>query len=380
MFIALRDIGFARGRFLLMGFVVALVAYLTTFLSGMSAGLISNNVSGLMVLPVTHFAFQYDDTPTFRGSLVDRAMWEGWAGKPGVRRSEPMGHTSFNGRGQNDEPLEFVLWGVRPGSFLEPPVVQGEGLGRVANGVIISKLAADKGLKIGDRITLDRVLTELTVVGVTADERNYEHSPILYAALPKWQEATYGPPGGAPPGEKLPAAVFDYASAIALELDPGVDIPAIDAELGTTTLTLSGTYGTSPAYQVEVFTVLAIQGFLVVTSAVLLGAFFVIWTIQRTAEIGLVKALGASNAFLLRDALGQALLLMLAGIGTGVGLGYVTGAIFRANARAGFPFHLEAGTVLLSAAFLLVAGLLGGAVSIRLITRVDPIIALGRDR
>ena len=127
MFIAVRDLAFAKGRFLLMGFVIALVAYLMTFLSGLSAGLISNNVSGLMVLPVTHIAFQAADHPTFRGSLVERSMWEGWQGKPGVRKAEPLGHTTFNGRGQHDEPLEFVLWGVRPGSFLEPPARPGRG-------------------------------------------------------------------------------------------------------------------------------------------------------------------------------------------------------------------------------------------------------------
>jgi len=383
VFIALRDLAYAKGRFLLMGFVVALVAYLMTFLSGLSAGLISNNVSGLMALPVTHFAFQYDDMPTFRGSLVDQAMWEGWAARPGVRAAEPMGHTSFNGRGERNEPLEFVLWGVRPGSFLEPPAASGEQLGRLDNGVIISQLLADRGVRIGDKITLDRVLTELEVVGISGDERNYEHAPIVYAPLPKWQEATYGPPGGAPPGEKLPAVVFQYASAVALQLQPGLSpqaIQAVDEELGTTTLTLEGSYQTSPAYQVEVFTVAAIQGFLVATSVVLLGAFFLIWTIQRTAEIGLVKALGASNGYLLKDSLGQALLLLAGAIVVGVGLGVATGAVFKANAGSGFPFQLQAGPALGSALLLLAAGLIGAAVSVRLITRVDPIIALGRDR
>jgi putative ABC transport system permease protein len=174
--------------------------------------------------------------------------------------------------------------------------------------------------------------------------------------------------------------VFDYASAIALDLEPTVAIKAIDEELGTVTLTLEDSYQTSPAYQVEVFTVAAIQAFLIVTSVVLIGAFFLIWTIQRTAEIGLVKAIGASNRYLLKDSLGQALLLMLGGVTVGVVLGVLTGMAFKSMAQAGFPFMLQPGTVALSAALLLVAGLMGAAVSVRLITRVDPIIALGMDR
>lgn len=383
MFIALRDLIHAKGRFALMGLVVALVAYLMTFLSGLSGGLISNNVSGLIAAPVTHFAFQYDDRPTFRSSLVDRPMWEGWQARSGVRHAEPLGHTTFNGRNQRDEPVEFVLWGVRPGSFLDVPVASGSPIGTTGNGVVISRLMADKGVQIGDTITLDRVLTELKVIGITADERNYEHVPIVYAPLPKWQEATFGPPGGAPPGEKLPDVVFDYASAVALDLDPAMtpeQIAAADSELGTTTLDLKASFQTSPAYQVEVFTVVAIQAFLVVTSAVLIGAFFLIWTIQRTAEIGLVKALGASNGYLLRDSLGQALLLLLGGIALGVALAVASGVIFKANAAAGTPFQFDVPTVVMSAALLLVAGLLGGAVSLRRITAVEPLIALGRDR
>src|SRR5690606_34446757 len=132
---------------------------------------------------------------------------------------------------------------------------------------------------------------------------NFEHVGIVYTLLPKWQEATYGPPGGAAPGEKLPDVLFDFASAVALQIEPGTDLAPIDEELGTVTLTLPESYRTSLAYEVEIFTVRAIQAFLVLTAVVLIGAFFTIWTMQRTAEIGLVKAMGASEGYLLKDSL-----------------------------------------------------------------------------
>ena len=61
MFIALRDLRYAWGRFVLMGVVVALVAFLTTLLSGLAAGLIKNNISGLIALDVTHLSFEYNN-------------------------------------------------------------------------------------------------------------------------------------------------------------------------------------------------------------------------------------------------------------------------------------------------------------------------------
>lgn len=379
MFLALRDLAFAKGRFLLMGLVVALVAFLTTFLSGLSEGLVSNNISGLLHLPCGYVALQYDERPTFRGSLIERAQWEDWASRPGVTRAEPMGHTTFTARVQNNVPVELVLWGVRPGSFLMPQVLEGEQIGGTENGVVISRLLASRGVGIGDTLTLDRVLTELKVIGIT-DEQNYEHIPIVYAPLRKWQEATYGPPGGAPPGEKLPDVLYDYASLVAMDLAPGMDYRAIDEEIGTITLTVRESFDTSQAYSVEVNTVTAIQAFMIFTATILVGAFFTIWTIQRTQEIGLVKALGASNAYLLRDSLGQALIVMLVATVIGVALGMGVGLAFRMFVSAEFPFMLKTAPVLGAAVLLLAAGLIGGAISIRLITRVDPIIALGRDR
>jgi putative ABC transport system permease protein len=380
VFIAVRDLAFARGRFLLMGVVITLIAFLTTLLSGLSAGLIKNNISGLMELPYTHIAFEYDDQPTYRATLVERAWWEGWAKKAGVKAMEPLGHTVFNARGASDEPLELVLWGVRPGSFTEPPVTSGEPLGPLDNGVIVSQLLADKGVKIGDTIVLDRVLTELQVIGITT-ERNIGHIPIVFAPLPKWQEATYGPPGGMPPGEKFPDVVYDYVSVIALQLDETLDadaIEAIDEELGTVTLPkVDASYRASTGYIEEVRSVSLIQNALILISAVVVGAFFTIWTIQRTQEIGLVKALGASNAYLLRDSLGQALLLLATGTAIGLGAALWIGQFLM---KTGRPFMYVPGTVAAAVIALLAAGLIGGALSIRLITRVDPIIALGSNR
>lgn len=379
MFIAIRDIRYAKGRFLLMGLVVALVAFLLTLLTGLATGLIRNNISGLMELDVSHIAFEWNDKPNYRNSMIDREMWEGWRGSPGVMASEPLGNTMFNARTEDAEPLDdVVLWGIEPGSFLEPTVTTGEQLGPLESGVIISSKLKEKGVELGDTIVLDRVLTKLKVIGITG-EHYIGHVPIIYTPLSKWQEATYGPPGGPPPGEKLPSILFDYASVIALQLEPGVDaarLADVDVELGTMLIDKTTAYQASSGYVEEVRTVQMIQFFLVVISAVVIGAFFAVWTIQRTKEVGLVKALGASNWYLFRDSLGQVLLLMVAGTLIGVGVGVWAGEGFEAR---GFPYMRVPETITTSAVMLVIAGLIGSALSIRLITKVDPIIALGRE-
>lgn len=380
MFIAIRDLRFAWGRFMLMALVVGLVALLTTLLSGLAAGLIKNNISGLIRLDVSHLAFEYNNKPSYRNSMIDRSMWDAWREADGVLAAEPLGHTMFNARKLNDDPLDdIVIWGVEPGGFLEPEVIAGSGLGDVENGVIISKLLVDRGLALGDEFILDRVRTRLTVVGII-EEYNIGHVPIVFAPLRKWQEATYGPPGGPAPGEKLPDVLFDYASIAGLQLAPNItpaQIEALDIENGTLTVDKTAAFEASSGYREEVLTVQMIQVFLIIISAVVIGAFFTVWTIQRTQEIGLVKALGASSAYLLRDALGQALILMLAGTLMGTLIAVWLGQLFMAS---GNPYELRIDTVISTAATLIVAGLIGSAVSVRLITRVDPMIALGRQK
>lgn len=378
MFIATRDLRFAKGRFLLMGAVVTLVAFLVITLSGLAAGLVKANISGLMALPATHLAFEDTDHPSYRNTMVERYMWEGWAEQPGVNAVEPLGHTVFNGRTIEDKPLEIALWGLIDGSFIAPDVTTGANYGGATeNGVLITRGLADEGVGIGDIIVLDRVLTELEVVGIVDEYRNIGHLPIIYAPLAKWQEATYGPPGGAPPGEMLPDILYDFVSVVALQLEEGVDISALDDENETVTLDRLSFYAASTGYESEVQSVQMIQSLLFVISAVVIGAFFSIWTIQRTKEIGLIKALGASNGYVLRDALGQALLVIV--IGTAVGFALMIW-FYSAVKDTELPFMLEVDTLVTSVVMLLIAGLLGAAMTIRRITGVDPIIALGRDQ
>jgi len=367
MFVAIRDLKFAKGRFLLMGTVVALVAFLVITLSGLSAGLVKANISGLMALPVTHIAFEATDHPGYRNTMIERYMWEGWAEQERVSKSEPLGHTVFNARSEDDVPLEIALWGLVDDSFIAPPLSRGENYGgEVSNGVVISRGLLDKGVDIGDLIILDRVLTELRVVGVTDEYRAIGHVSIVYAPLAKWQEATYGPPGGSPPGEKLPDILFDFVSVIVLQLDEGIDTVAIDDKLETTTLDRLGFYSASVGYDSEVQSVQMIQSLLFVITAVVIGAFFSIWTIQRTKEIGLIKALGASNVYVLKDALGQALLLIV--VGTLVGL---LGTLLFNNMvkDTEMPFMLENTTIMTAIVMLLIAGIAGAAMSIRRISK-----------
>jgi len=360
MFVALRDLRFAKGRFLLMGSVVVLVAVLMVMLSGLSSGLVKDNAGGLDSFGATHFAFASGSDVSLPKSTVSAATWEGLAGVDGVTDAAPVGLTTFTAKTDDGRTFDLNLAGVEPGSFPVPAVTTGADVGSTPNGVVVTQKLLDDGIGIGDTLRLDRTDVDVTVVGA-APEANVGHLPLAYAPLALWRQATFG--------TSTPA---DVATVVALRAPSGTDFTAADDRLGVTTLARAKAYAGSPGFSEETGTVEMIQVFLYVISAVLVGAFFTVWTIQRKGEIGLLKALGASNRYLLRDAMGQASVVLLAATAAGVLVGVGLGAAMPAR----MPFALEPRAVFAAAAAIVVTGLVGGAMSIRRITRVDPLIAL----
>ena len=99
-------------------------------------------------------------------------------------------------------------------------------------------------------------------------------------------------------------------------------------------MTLEESYGASPGYTAETSTLQLIQGFLYAISALVVGAFFTVLTIQRKQEIAVLRAMGASTGYLLRDSLVQSFVLLVvsAGVGVGIGAGRGRGLAVHADA------------------------------------------------
>ena len=376
MFLALRELRFARSRFAMMGGVVALIAVLMVLLSGLSSGLVNDGVSGLKKLPVTAFAFAQGTKldGAFSRSVIDTAQVEAWRSQPGVAAAEPFGNLLVNAHSGSGMPIDLALFGVNPGSFLAPAPATGSALGP-AGGLVVSSTAIDAGLRVGDTVTIDRLGARLTVIGATAEQRTFGHVDVAYIPLATWQLLHAG--ARADDDAVRPEALIE-ATAVAIRAKDGasVDLVAGDAVAGTTSVTLTDSYGASPGYTAETSTLTLIQVFLYAISALVVGAFFTVWTIHRRHELAVLRAMGASRSYLLRDGLAQALIILIAASAVGVLAGLGVGGLVGGGA----PFALEAPSVMLAGALLIVLGLVGAATAIIRIAAVDPLAALGEQR
>jgi len=375
VFLAVRELRFARTRFALMGSVVALIAVLMVLLSGLLVGLVDDGVSGLQKMPVTSFAFEKDvphDT-AFSRSVVSLSAVGEWAKQPGVEDAAPFGNTLANAHSDRGLAVDLALFGVEPGTFVAPTPAEGEPLGGDPQGIVVSQTLIDQGLRLGDTVTIDRIGTELHVVGVLAGQHTYGHVDIAYVPLETWQRIKVG----ARPGEPVPAGARDETTAVALRADGGVDLAAGDEAVGTESMTKKASYGASPGYTAETSTLTLIQVFLYAISALVVGAFFTVWTIQRRQEIAVMRAMGAPAGYLLRDSLAQSLLLLLASTAVGAAVGVGAGALIEGTSM---PFALSAPSIVLAAVLLVLLGLAGAAAAVVRIVRVDPLTALGGNR
>lgn len=376
MFLARRDLVAAKGRFLLMGTVVALIAMLGVLLAGLASGLVAAGTSGLESLGFTDLAFQPGAESTFSRSYLEPATVEDLSRVAGATAT-PLGVSLFNARhiaaaagasGAADDVVDVALFGVDAGGFLAPEVTSGTTLRQDGDdGVVISRQLADDGVAVGDTLTLGLDERELQVVGVT-EGGTYGHVPVAFATLPAWQDVTAG---------ARTADGTGLVSSVALRLADGADPASVERAVpAVEVVTKQESFNGSPGYVAEMSTMMLIRGFLLVISALVVAAFFTVWTVQRRGQIGLLKAMGADNGYVLRDALGQMLVVLVLSTAVGTVLGLGLGLLMPAKA----PFSMESGPILVAGVALVVAGVLGSLAAVRRITSVDPLIALGAQR
>ncbi|MFE9257343.1 ABC transporter permease [Streptomyces sp. NPDC006879] len=358
MFVAWRDLRFAKGRFALMGTVVVLITLLVGLLSGLTAGLARENVSAVTGLPADRLAFAAPpdgQQPSFTQSSVPERAWRAWQARPGVLTAQPVGIRTLNAV-VGERTVAVTAFGVEPRSDLAPGTL-------TPGSVVLSeKAAAELDAQVGGELRIGSLEAR---VGAVAGAASFSHTPVVWVALEDWQELS-GPRSG-------PA----QATVIALRTSADADLTAGDAAAGTRSLTLSQALGAIGSYQAENGSLQLMRGFLFAISALVIGAFFTVWTIQRSGDVAVLKALGASTPYLLRDALGQAVVMLAAGTALGTALAAALGALIGGG---DVPFVLDASTVLVPAAVMILLGALGAALSIRRITAVDPLTALGSAR
>lgn len=375
VFLAIRDIRFAKGRFALMGGVVALITLLLVMLSGLTAGLAdqstsaigklgADNGSGVASRAADSIVFGAPGTnapnASFTESEVTAAQVESWKNRAGVEAAEALGISQARlqavagDTGAGTGTTNVAVFGVAQDGQLAPSAV-------TASTVVIGKTVAKAlALTAGDKASIGG--TELTVSAVVEDQW-YSHTSVIWTALPTWSTVAHL----TDPEQLGTVAVVTYKDGAT------VDEAAANAAAHTVSASRTGSFQALGSYKSENGSLTLMQAFLYGISALVIVAFLTVWTVQRTRDVAVLKAMGASGRYVLRDAITQAAIVLVAGAGIGGGIGIFAG--FSAAKAA--PFLISPATTLLPILGIIALGLAGAALAVRRVTRVDALIALG---
>lgn len=370
MFFALRDLRTARGRFALITGVVLLLSVLVAGLLGLTAGLAHQSVSALRALGSdgSGFVLPADDKGAVdldRAALTDEQVAAVLAQDPSA---VPVGLARITLDDGTATGVSAVAVGLAgPVGSVTPPtggaVLVSTGV-EAEVGVAVEHSDDDevgagvRELGIGGR--------SLTVSG-NAGDLWHSHTPVVVADLDTWRDLV--PRGGAATtmavsADAVSAGWTQDAAGVA---DDGSGLSLVDSD---------GLVGALPSHRAENTSLNTMTYMLLAVTALVVGAFFAVWGMQRRRDVAVLKALGASTAAVVRDSVGQAAVVLAVGIGGGVGIAAIVGVAVG----GAVPFVVSAGTTLVPAVLLAVLGLAGAAVSLRPVVAADPSSALGAAR
>lgn len=351
MFLALRELRFAKGRFALIATVVALITVLVVLLSGLTAGLAQGSTSAITSLSTDGVAFSRPtpgETVSYEQSDLSPDTAAKASRQPGVTAASLLRLTTSR-VAIGDDPHMATLFSIDPGAYGAPAALHAGSV------VVSSQLASSARLGVGDPVTVaGRSLSVAAVCG----QCSFNHLPVVWVAAADLPQQ---------PGT---------SSVMLLKTDHRFEHAAFDRALGVQTTSKDASLSAIGSYTAEHGSLTMIQGMLIAISALVIGAFFTVWTMARTADLAVLKAIGARTRDLLVDALAQALIVLVVGGGAGALVAAGVGLLARQN----LPFVVDASTTMLPLALLVCVGLLGAAVALRRVTSVDPITALGATR
>ncbi|MEM7800949.1 MAG: ABC transporter permease [Chloroflexota bacterium] len=277
-----------------------------------------------------------------------------------------------------EENIDVTLVGVEPGMPGEPIVTAGSQLTtRRGNEVILDQNALDTfNFEIGQRIDIKVVqgteeeIYTLTVVGHTEGQQ-YNFSPGVFLPLLTWDKIRPQANVGSDNAElTFNIAAIKVADGYTLE----EMIPKLEQEVSGIEVTDPvTTYENGPGYAAQQSTVNTQKSFTLLIATLVIGGFFQIQTLQKVGQVGMLKAIGASNWLVSISLLMQVMMTTILGIA----IGGAAALLFSLALPSGVPIVFEATSTLLSAALLLAIGPIAGLVSMRTLFRVEPLTALG---
>ncbi|WP_340016256.1 ABC transporter permease [Paenibacillus sp. FSL K6-1318] len=373
MYLAIREMRYAKGRYALIVTIMVLVSFLVLFVTGLAQGLAYDNAASVKNMAATHFVLEQDSNHRFTRSQVDQDQLNQARSVVGEENAEPLGvkMTTVSPTGDTKK-IDVTLFMVNPEGWLAPAVTEGSPITDQMNGqVVVDHKLSESGVTIGTVLVDQASGTEWTVGGFVQNE-SFSHSPVVFLNEQEWftlQGGSRTSQGSADTNANAPVY-----NAIAIK-DAGEQVDGLSAALpNTEIITKSDAVSAIPGYKEEQGSLLMMIAFLYVISAFVLAVFFYVITIQKTSQFGILKAIGTRNAYLAGSVSLQVLVLSVGSLVISV----LLVRLFESILPASMPFQLGLSTLALTCVLFILMSVAGSLFSVWKVTKIDALDAIGR--
>jgi putative ABC transport system permease protein len=370
MRLALAEIRRAKLRFGLLTGAIGLLVFLILFQQTLAATLIGSFTAGLENQSAAVLVFSTDARGSVDRSIITPGQLAQVSEVPGVAVAAPLGQATFTAEaGPDAAPTDTTVFGYELGGPGAPTTLSEGRLPETAGEAVASDVDASKGYGIGDSIRFVPGDVRIEIVGLATDAQ-FNVQPTIYTS----NEAYEGLVRAANPDAELVLPTL-----VAVQPDPGFapsDVAqAIDdqvddvnaADRATAAANLPGVDSITQS-----FAVILLLAFTVVV--LVTWVFFLILTVQKTQTLTLMRAVGASNGYLLKNLALQVTLVTVAGVGLAACL------LVIASATSGTSLSISADPrlVLTTGGSILALALLASVGAMRRVVRLDPAAATQR--
>jgi putative ABC transport system permease protein len=375
-YLALKEIARNRGRFLLVSLVIALITLLVLFIAALGEGLANGNRQYVTNLDAQLIVFLEKSDYVISSSRLEKNTARAVRRVDGVADAGPI-YTSSTEIVSLAEPLKVSMIAAEAGQPGMPAIIEGKEFrsATAREAVIDRNVALRSGLKIGDEIQIrstqgveDKFFT-LTIVGLV-EGQSYFFQPTIFVPPTTWERVR-------PQSDADLNSDTAYPNIIAVRVTDPSQIEAVKARLianvsNIEATDIESTINNIPGYSAQQGTVQT-QGFFTLLIGVLvIGGFFQIQILQKVPQIGVLKAIGSSNAIVGWAAVIQIITVTAIGVAIGGGLTYLSSLGFPPT----IPLVFNGARSIIAIALLLFIGPLGGMVSIIYAVRIEPLKAL----
>ncbi len=369
MFLAIKEILYAKKKYSLVVGVMFLISFLVFFLISLAYGLAMESRMGIDQWQADQIILTEEADGTMSRSNINEEDYDAVDAdnKAAILQMPTNMHSDVN---KSDEQLSISLFGIHFDDFIAPEVTEGRQVNADNEALIDDSLTEQYNLGIGDTVTIEGQAFE--VVGLTTNTK-YSIAPMVHitqnafrniqnASLNTSNTSNTSDNSQMPEGEPGQEADNQMINAIVVRGE-ATDLPG-DLEVWSTADFINNL----PGYSAQLLTFIFMIGFLILIAAVVIGIFIYVLTIQKIDVFGVMKAQGISTGTIGRSVVVQTFILTLIGLVIGVAVTILSIYFLPAQVptQINWLFFIAVGGL------ILLCSLIGALFSVKTIVNVDP--------